>query len=160
MLFFFLNRALILSVQELDFSSLILRGNCCGKDLPEQQDILDAPLSDGCLGDLPDLHDKLEAHTDISSIGGAGRTKIGDGLSSTIPYSIDPSSYKDDALESLDFLENEDFPELARDACEREDFLDEFEATLALSLLLPLRLLPTLMELLILICRPSKLGVD
>lgn len=133
--------------------------NCCcclvGMDLPEQQDILDAPLSDACLGDLPDLHDRLDAHTDISSIGGAGRTKTGRGLSPTLPDSSDSSSYKDDALEALDFLEYEDFLELVLDACEREDFFES-------SSLLPLWLLPTLLELLTLtlICCPSKLGVD
>lgn len=139
-------------IHELDFSSL----NCClallGRDLPEQ---LDAPLSDACLGALPDLQLKLDGHRDISSIEGAGRTKIGRGLSPTLLDSSDSSSYEDDALEVLDFLENEDFLELALDACEREDFFES-------SSLLKLWLLPTLLELLTLtlICCPSKLGVD
>ena len=140
-------------VQELDLSSIVLCGNCCFAR--ERLDVIDEPLSDGCLRALPDLHDKLDSQTDISSCGGAGKTKIGVGLSSTLPCSSDSSSHRDDALESLDFLENEDFRELALDACEREDFFDEFEATLALPPLLSIRLLPT-----ILICRPSKLGVD
>jgi len=87
----------------------------------------------------------LDAQTDISSSGDDGRieTGCGCGLSSTLPDSSDSSSYRDDVLESLDFLDLEhvDFFELVLEACERGDF---FEA----SSLLLLLLLPILLELL------------